>query len=106
MGTTAFTKTPLSIGSLTPIRGVPVLPPASDPRNRFPIHAGFLQEHLAAQGQDLTQWAVLEAEECRLDEDGMEVRFSLLRRAPTRKMAFYWVVVHAGKLVAIRDQPA
>lgn len=105
MSTTAQTTSPSRFATLTPFRGVPILPPAGDPRQRFPLHLKHLQDHLAILGEDPAQWAVLEAVESRLDEYGMEVRFNLIRRGATRRLLFRWVTVEAGQLVGIRDRP-
>lgn len=96
------TATPLRVTTLTPIRGVPILPD-SDPRLRFPVHARFLEERLVASGEDPAGWTILDAAEVGLDEDGMRVRFSMLRRS-TRRLAFRTVAVRSGELVGITDE--
>ncbi len=49
------------------------------PRDQFPVHFDFLMRDLFARGESPEEWQVLAADEARIDEDGMEVEFTLLK---------------------------
>jgi len=103
---------PVPIGSLrTPPPGsaqepVPTpLPSAApvDPSKHFPIHLSFLDSHLVAQDDDLSNWRILHAKETRLDETGMEVLFTLSRRYPGQGIITRRILVVEGELVHVQD---
>lgn len=89
--------------TLTPYAGNPVLKSA-DPRRTFPGHVISLTQHLVAAGEDPKQWHIMEAAETRLDEEGMEVRFTLIRRYPAQQMMCRWVLIGGGKTISIRNK--
>jgi hypothetical protein len=89
-------------GAATP--GTPVNPfsRAVHPRLQYPRHFDFLMRDLYDQGMVPEQWQVVTADEVRLDENGMDIEFTLLEPAVNR----LWrrrVCVEGGKLVRISD---
>lgn len=77
---------------------------ASEHARRYPVHISFLDSHLVSQGEDLSQWRILHAEESRLDERGMEVCFTLARRYPAQGVICRRILIASGELVAIQDR--
>ena len=74
---------------------------AIDPRRLYPIHFDHLMRDLLAAGQQPNNWRVLDATETRLDENGMEIDFTLIEQGTAR----IWrrrVLLAAGRLIAIR----
>lgn len=76
----------------------------SDPRRLYPLHLAFLATSLGQAGDDIRSWTIMHAVETRLDEDGMEVEFVLLRRGPRSDLRTWWVTVANGGLVGMRDR--
>ncbi len=74
---------------------------AIDPRKKFPLHVEHLMRHLENSGQQPQQWLVLDAHELRLDENGMEVEFTLVQHG-TNCIWRRRVLVGTGRLLAIR----
>jgi hypothetical protein len=87
-----------------PPHGTPVNPfsRAVQPREQFPLHFDLLMRDLFAQGETPESWQVIAADEVRLDEDGMDVEFTLLRTG-TDQVWRRRIDVQHGKLRAIRD---
>jgi hypothetical protein len=61
-----------------PIQPVNALSNAVDPRRLYPAHFDLMQ-NLYHSGQQPERWRALDAAEVRLDEDGMEVEFTLVQ---------------------------
>ena len=76
---------------------------AVHPREQFPQHFDFLMRDLFSRGLEPEEWQVIAADEVRLDEDGMDVEFSLLR-VGTNQVWRRRVDVRHGKLVAIHER--
>lgn len=70
---------------------------------KFPVHVTFLDAHLQANGDDIEQWRFLNIEETRLDEDGMELMFTLTRRYPQQGFLRRRVLVKMGELVSVKE---
>ncbi len=75
---------------------------AVHPREQYPKHFDFLMRDLFQRGEQPEQWQVIAADESRLDEDGMDIDFTLLRTG-TDAVQRRRVVVQRGKLVGIQD---
>src|SRR5687768_2443888 len=67
---------------LTPAAGTPVNPlsRAVLPKEQFPLHFDLLMRDLWSRGMSPEDFQVIAADEVRLDEDGMDVEFTLLCR--------------------------
>jgi PAS domain S-box-containing protein len=74
-----------------------------DLARQYPLHAGFLDGHLMSLGEDPAQWRPLQAQETRLDEDGWEVCFTVVRIHPGDGMMRRRILVAAGELVSISE---
>ena len=85
-----------------PGRAVNPLSRAVHPREQYPRHFDFLMRDLFQRGEQPEQWQVIAADESRLDDDGMDVDFTLLRTG-TDAVHRRRVVVRQAKLVAIQD---
>ncbi len=85
-----------------PGRAVNPLSRAVHPREQYPRHFDFLMRDLFQRGEQPEQWQVIAADESRLDEDGMDIDFTLLRTG-TDEVHRRRVVVRQAKLVAITD---
>ncbi|MBA3936199.1 MAG: hypothetical protein H0X38_01970 [Planctomycetes bacterium] len=85
-----------------PGRAVNPLSRAVHPREQYPRHFDFLMRDLFQRGEQPEQWQVISADESRLDEDGMDIDFTLLRTG-TDEVHRRRVVVRQAKLVAITD---
>lgn len=85
--------------------GVPVNPVsrAVHPREQFPQHFDFLMRDLFTRGLAPEDWQVIAADEVRLDEDGMDVEFSLLRTG-TNQVWRRQIDVRHGRLIAIHER--
>lgn len=73
---------------------------AIDPRKLFPLHFDYLMRDFFSTGETPEAWRVLDAMETRLDENGMEVEFTLIRQGTD----LVWrrrVLMNAGRLVRI-----
>lgn len=62
-----------------PIQPVNAFSNAVDPRKLYPAHFDHLMRNLYHSGQQPERWRVLDAAEVRLDEDGIEVEFTLVQ---------------------------
>lgn len=78
-------------------------PVANDPTLLYPVHISFLDGHLVSQGEDLAAWRILHALETRLDDQGMEICFTLVRRYPGQGMMVRRVLVASGELVGVSE---
>jgi PAS domain-containing protein len=87
----------------TPLPEEPAQPAASDSARLYPVHLSFLDSHLVSLGEDPTQWRLLSAEECRLDEQGMEVRFTLGRRQSRQDVMCRRILIASGELLGISE---
>lgn len=76
---------------------------AVDPRKLYPSHFDHLMRSLYESGETPELWRVLDASETRLDETCMEVEFTLVRHG-TDLVWRRWVLIDAGRLVAITTQ--
>jgi hypothetical protein len=87
-------------GAATP--GTPVNPVsrAVSPRKQYPFHFDLLMRDLFACGIQPEKWMVIAGEELRLDEDGMDIEFTLIEVA-TNQVRRSRVDVQHGKLVRI-----
>jgi hypothetical protein len=83
-----------------PIQPVNAFSNAVDPRKLYPAHFDHLMRNLYHSGQQPERWRVLDAAEVRLDEDGMEVEFTLVQHG-TDLVWHRSVLVCAGQLVRI-----
>lgn len=88
----------------TPLPEPPAAPSAPDPGRQFPVHLSFLESHLVSHGEDPALWRITAAEETRLDEQGMEVLFTLARRPPGRGGMQRRVLVASGELIGVGEQ--
>ncbi len=82
--------------------GVPVnaYSNAIDPRKLFPSHYDYLMRDIFTTGETPEIWRVLDATETRLDENGMEVEFTLIRHG-TDMVWRRRVLLNAGRLIRI-----
>jgi hypothetical protein len=85
-------------------KGKPVNPlsRAVNPKEQYPLHFDLLMRDLYKQGMVPEQWKVIAADEVRLDENGMDVEFTLHEPKVNR----VWrrrVEVQHGKLLRIVD---
>ena len=62
-----------------PIQPVNAFSDAVDPRRLYPAHFDLMR-NLYHSGQQPERWRMLDAAEVRLDEDGMEVEFTLVQQ--------------------------
>lgn len=74
-----------------------------DLARQYPLHVGFLDGHLMSLGEDPAQWRPLQAQETRLDEDGWEVCFTVVRIHPGDGRMRRRILVSAGELVSISE---
>jgi hypothetical protein len=75
-----------------------------DPRRLYPTHFEALMRDLFAQGEQPESWRVLDAIETRLDENGQEVEFTMVKRCSDRKEEVVWrrrITASHGKVVRI-----
>jgi hypothetical protein len=84
--------------------GTPVNPVsrAVHPREQYPLHFDLLMRDLFSLGITPEEWQVIAAEEVRLDEDGMDVDFTLVH-ASSNQVRRRRVEVQQGKLLRIQD---
>ena len=66
-----------------PIQPVNACSSAVDPRRLYPAHFDLMR-NLYHSGQQPERWRMLDAAEVRLDEDGMEVEFTLVQHGTDR----------------------
>ena len=85
----------------TPAPEPVVEPAASDAARLYPVHVSFLDSNLVAHGEDPSQWRIAQAVETRLDEQGMEVLFTLSQRHPGRGTIRRRILVASGELVGV-----
>lgn len=88
----------------TPAVGLPVNPlsRAVLPKEQFPLHFDMLMRDLWTRGHSPEDFQIIAADEVRLDEDGMDVEFTMLRLG-TDAVLRRRVDVRHGRLVSIRD---
>lgn len=72
------------------------------PKEQFPLHFDLLMRDLWDRGMSPEAFQVIAADEVRLDEDGMDVEFTLLR-VGTDSLWRRRVDVRHGRLLSIRD---
>lgn len=72
------------------------------PKEQFPLHFDLLMRDLWSRGMSPEDFQVIAADEVRLDEDGMDVEFTLLRTG-TDLVSRRRVDVRHGRLLIIRD---
>lgn len=72
------------------------------PKEQFPLHFDMLMRDLWNRGMQPEDFQVIAADEVRLDEDGMDVEFTLLR-VGTDAVFRRRVDVRHGRLLGIRD---
>jgi len=72
------------------------------PKEQFPLHFDMLMRDLWSRGLSPEDFQVIAADEVRLDEDGMDVEFTLLRTG-TDLVSRRRVDVRHGRLLNIRD---
>ena len=89
---------------LPPAPGVQVNPlsRAVLPKEQYPLHFDLLMRDLWSRGMSPEDFQVIAADEVRLDEDGMDVEFTLLRTG-TDAVFRRRVDVRHGRMVSIRD---
>jgi hypothetical protein len=73
---------------------------AVSPRLQYPMHFDFLMKEFFSQGLVPEKWLVIAAEEARLDEDGMDVIFTLSEH-DSNSVRRCRIDVQRGKLVRI-----
>ncbi len=76
---------------------------AIDPRKMYPAHFDHLMRALFEAGETPEMWRVIDASETRLDENGMEIEFTLIRHGTD----LVWrrrVLITAGRLVQIETR--
>lgn len=85
-------------------QGTPVNPlsRAVHPREQYPLHFDLLMRDIFYLGIPPEEWQVIAAEEVRLDEDGMDVDFTLVHAA-TNMVRRRRVCVQQGRLLRILD---
>jgi hypothetical protein len=85
-------------------QGVPVNPlsRAVHPRDQYPLHFDLLMRDIFACGIPPEEWQVIAAEEVRLDEEAMDVEFTLLRTS-SNQIRRRRVEVRQGYLLRIID---
>jgi hypothetical protein len=95
-------STPKADGSAS--QGVPVNPlsRAVHPRDQYPLHFDLLMRDIFSCGVPAEEWQVIAAEEVRLDEEAMDVEFTLLK-ASTNQVRRRRVEVRQGYLLRIID---
>ncbi len=88
----------------TPAVGLPVNPlsRAVLPKEQYPLHFDMLMRDLYQRGLAPEDFQVIAADEVRLDEDGMDVEFTMLRRG-TDAVQRRRVDVRHGRMISIRD---
>jgi hypothetical protein len=88
----------------TPAAGQPVNPVSRAvlPKEQFPLHFDLLMRDLWSRGLSPEDYQIIAADEVRLDEDGMDVEFTLLRSG-TDMVLRRRVDVRHGRLIGIRD---
>ncbi len=88
----------------TPSVGVPVNPfsHAVLPSEQYPLHFDLLMRDLYHRGLVPEDFQIIAADEVRLDEDGMDVEFTLLRRG-TDLVLRRRVDVRHGRLISVRE---
>jgi hypothetical protein len=88
----------------TPAAGHPVNPVSRAvlPKEQFPLHFDLLMRDLWTRGMSPEDFQIIAADEVRLDEDGMDVEFTLLRIG-TDAVFRRRVDVRHGRMVGIRD---
>lgn len=72
------------------------------PKEQFPLHYDFLMRDLWSHGHSPEQYQVIAGDEVRLDEDGMDVEFTLVNKS-TDQVHRRRVDVRHGRLLGIRD---
>ena len=72
------------------------------PKEQFPLHFDLLMRDLWDRGMSPEAFQVIAADEVRLDEDGMDVEFTMLR-VDTDSLWRRRVDVRHGRLLSIRD---
>lgn len=72
------------------------------PKEQFPLHFDLLMRDLWDRGMSPEAFQVIAADEVRLDEDGMDVEFTLLR-VGTDSLWRRRIDVRHGRLLSIRD---
>jgi hypothetical protein len=72
------------------------------PKEQFPLHFDLLMRDLWSRGMSPEHFQIIAADEVRLDEDGMDVEFTLLC-TNTNQVSRRRVDVRHGRLLAIRD---
>jgi hypothetical protein len=85
-------------------QGTPVNPlsRAVHPREQYPLHFDLLMRDIFHLGRAPEEWQVIAAEEVRLDEDGMDVDFTIIH-VSTNQIRRRRVCVQQGRLVRILD---
>jgi hypothetical protein len=88
----------------TPAVGHPVNPlsRAVLPKEQYPLHYDMLMRDLWTRGMTPEDFQIIAADEVRLDEDGMDVEFTLLRNG-TDTVFRRRVDVRHGRLIGIRE---
>lgn len=88
----------------TPAVGLPVNPlsRAVLPKEQYPLHFDMLMRDLYQRGLTPEDFQVIAGDEVRLDEDGMDVEFTMIRRGTDLVMRRRVDVRH-GRMIAIRD---
>jgi hypothetical protein len=88
----------------TPAVGHPVNPisQAVLPKEQYPLHFDLLMRDLFRRGLVPEDFHIIAADEVRLDEDGMDVEFTMLRRG-TDLVLRRRVDVRHGRLITISE---
>ncbi|MEK7414523.1 MAG: PAS domain-containing protein [Planctomycetota bacterium] len=85
----------------TPLPESAIPEPANEFARKYPVHISFLDSHLLSHGEDLTHWRIDVAVESGLDERGMAVTFTLVRRQGAKETLRRRVLIASGELVEI-----
>lgn len=72
------------------------------PSEQYPLHFDLLMRDLYHRGLVPEDFQIIAADEVRLDEDGMDVEFTLLRRG-TDLVQRRRVDVRHGRLISVRE---
>lgn len=85
-------------------QGVPVNPlsRAVHPKDQYPLHFDLMMRDMFSCGIPPEEWQVIAAEEVRLDEEAMDVEFTLLKPS-TNQVRRRRVEVRQGYLLRIID---
>ncbi len=95
-------STPPTNGAASHGEAVNPLSRAVHPRDQYPLHFDLLMREIFSCGIQPEEWQVIAAEEVRLDEEAMDVEFTLLQ-VSSNQVRRRRVEVRQGYLLRIVD---